>query len=234
MSESIKYDVIPGKGAKVAFLHGWRNSAENMRPIAAELSDFDRYLIDLPGFGKSSISANQEKFSSYVESLARILPDSAWIVGHSFGGKIAIDLAARYPEKVRGIILIASSGYVKPRTLIRRHVFKNFLRVAKLFGLRKWLAGKLNAPDYASVNPFLKKVMADSLKHDTAGMAKKVNVPTLIIYGTDDTQTPAWYGKKFSRAIKDSKLFILPGYDHNSILSSGRFQVAGLIKDFIK
>jgi pimeloyl-ACP methyl ester carboxylesterase len=231
MAQSIN---LKGGGDKIVFLHGWRNTCENMRPIASELSDFDRYLIDLPGFGKSEITSDLEKFSDYAKHIADAIPERSWIIGHSFGGKLAIEIAAKYPDKVHGIVLIASAGYVKPKTLIRRHVFKNLLRIAKLFGLRKWLAGKLNAPDYAAVDLSLRRVMASGLKHDTPDTARHVKVPALIIYGEKDTQTPAWYGKKFARVIKKSKLFILPGYTHGSILTTGRFQVSGLIKDFIK
>ncbi|MCL1902723.1 MAG: alpha/beta hydrolase, partial [Alphaproteobacteria bacterium] len=158
-----------------------------------------------------------------------------WIVGHSIGGKIAIEIANKHPDKVLGIVLISASGFVKFKTLMRRYSLRAVAWIFRMLHIRApkfW--DKFRAPDYAAVDPIMKYVMSDGLKFNTAGAARTLHVPTLIIYGKKDTETPAYFGKKFARRIKGSVLRILPEFGHNNILDAGKYQVSGLIKGFIK
>ena len=108
---NINYEVS-GVGAPLIFLHGWGLDLHTFDNLAKELSeDYSVYQIDLPGFGESDISDsyNIEEYANYINefclSLAIINPI---IVGHSFGGRVAMMYASRYD--VDKLILISSPG----------------------------------------------------------------------------------------------------------------------------
>mgnify|MGYP002512615904 CR=1 FL=1 len=96
---NINYEVS-GVGAPLIFLHGWGLDLHTFDNLAKELSeDYSVYQIDLPGFGESDISNPYtiEEYANYINefclSLAIINPI---IVGHSFGGRVAMMYASRY------------------------------------------------------------------------------------------------------------------------------------------
>lgn len=238
INNSIHFQRLPGGDDAIIFLHGWANSGENLRALAGELPEFDRYLIDLPGFGQSPEPDAPMTVPEYAAAIidlaarARLRP---WIIGHSFGGKIAMEIAAKYPESVRGIIVIAGGGIITRRARLRRIFFKPLARAARIFGVRgdKFRA-RLQSPDYRNSSTVMRGTMALNLKHRTLDIAKTVQKPALLIYGRRDTETPPRGGRKFARAIRHAKLEILDGFGHNDILTTGRFQLASLIKRFIK
>ncbi|MDR1337721.1 MAG: alpha/beta hydrolase [Rickettsiales bacterium] len=232
----INYKFLKGtKNISVVFMHGWRGSAASFTPIAENLPDYNKYILDLPGFGESA-ELDNAGFAEYVQHVAdfiKSLNRPVYLVGHSFGGRSAIEMAAKNPDWCAGVILLDAACFVKPKTLLRRIWFRNLKKIKTALGI-KWDGSKYNSPDYSQVSQNMKKIMGASLMHDTGGAARKICTPTLIIYGADDNDTPPWMGRKLHRLIKNSRLHILPNQDHKSVLTAGKYQVAALIKEFIK
>ena len=88
----INYEVL-GEGNPIVLLHGWLTDLETMRPIANGLKDkFKVYLIDVVGFGKSSLPEhplNTDDFGDFLKELLENLKiDKPILVGHSNGGRI--------------------------------------------------------------------------------------------------------------------------------------------------
>jgi len=86
-------------------LHGWRRSHEDWAPL---LNGLPALALDLPGFGASPPPPGAWGSAEYAEFLSPLLdafPDIQILVGHSFGGRIAVQLAARRPERFRHVIL---------------------------------------------------------------------------------------------------------------------------------
>ncbi|MFS0786914.1 alpha/beta hydrolase [Shouchella sp. 1P09AA] len=122
-SASIYYEWFksqqPKKGT-LLLVHGIFASVHCFyRVIPALRQHYDVICCDLPGFGRSSKgNGSVYSFTSYAQQLVELMAQfnipSYHVIGHSMGGQIALYLALRYPDKVRSISLLASSGYLKP------------------------------------------------------------------------------------------------------------------------
>ena len=73
-----------------------------------------------------------------------------------------------------------------------------------------------------------------SVNEDLSAAARKTQCPTLLIYGSEDTETPPEIGRKYETLIPIARYEELPGYGHNDILSRGAYQCEALIKAFLK
>lgn len=250
--ENLNFEYIKGKKishTKFILLHGWGHSLLNFKPISKMLSDYDCYLIDLPGFGKSPIPDTVLSISEYASIIADFIKgiknkdDKIIIVGHSFGGRIAIDLAANYSTLINKIIIIAGAGLKKKVHLYKKipvwslqKINSILYKVFAIFGknykdniIYKKIFNKIASNDYKNTKFIMREIMKKTIKTPSLPLAKKITIPTILIYGEKDRTTPPEFGKTFHNAIISSKLFILPTFDHNSILTDGKFQVSSII-----
>src|SRR6516165_6227419 len=107
--------VAAGSGAPVVLLHGWGARIESWGPIPAILAERFRVLApDLPGFGETPGPDRAWGTYEYADFLATFLETQELskpvLVGHSFGGRTSIALAARRPELVGKLVLVDSAG----------------------------------------------------------------------------------------------------------------------------
>ena len=113
------YYEVAGSGEPVLLLHGWANDVETLRPLMGMVKElgFRVYAVDLPGFGLSDMPEGSWGVDEYVNFVRKLLDELALnrvsIVGHSFGGRIAIKLAARDAQRINKMILVDSAG-IKP------------------------------------------------------------------------------------------------------------------------
>ena len=114
------YYTLDGQGDPVVLLHGWGTSSQSLAGVAASLRETFRVLsLDLPGFGWSQAPPEAWGTEEYATHVFRLLDQAdisrAAFVGHSFGGRIAISLSVRRPERVSHLALVASAGVRPPR-----------------------------------------------------------------------------------------------------------------------
>ena len=133
-----------GEGPPVVLLHGWGASSELWRPIAGHLrASFTVLAPDLPGFGRTPSPPAGWSVEDYARWVLALLDrrgvGTAHLIGHSFGGRVAIKLAARWPDRVGKVVLTSSAGIPPPRSARRR------LRVARFKVLRR-VAGARGLP----------------------------------------------------------------------------------------
>ncbi|MDR3126483.1 MAG: alpha/beta hydrolase [Rickettsiales bacterium] len=224
---------IKGGGkATIAFLHGWGHDMHAFAQIAGELDEYDRILLDLPGFGQSPAPNKAWGVDDYAAAVLSEISDvkgKVFVAGHSFGGKIALALA----NDVDGIFIIAGAGAPKRMSLLWR-IYRALAAIPRRLGIKDTRIGRrLRGADYADANGVMREILSKSLDFDAMRAARNVRVPATLAYGLSDTATPPYMGEKLSRAIKGSKLHILKGFDHNGILSAGKYQIANIIRDGI-
>ena len=229
---------MTGMGEPLVFLHGWGHNSANLRPLATEFIANNRYIIDLPGFGNTPEPDTPMTVEEYAKAIADWIIGqnlNPWIIGHSFGGKIAMEIAASRPDLIRGIIVIGGAGFVTLRSRLRRIIFRPVVKFIRMFGsVGAKTAALFQSTDYRNASGMMRRILSQSLRHKTIDAAREIRIPTLLIYGSNDIDTPPSFGRKFARAIPGAKLEILHGFEHNDILTTGRFQVSGIIKRFIK
>ncbi len=227
------------------FGHGWGQSGAALQPLADNLKPFaNASLIDFPGFGKSALPPDTWSTADYADAVAdwlRAIPNGRFIwIGHSFGGRVGIQLAARHPGLLAGMVLIASAGLQRHRSLLDRlqrnarvmtfKLAKSFVREGpQLDRLRQ----RFGSADYRQAGA-MRSIFLRAVREDLSPQAKLVACPTLLIYGTRDTETPPEIGERLKALIPNSELALLDGFTHNSILTEGRHQVAMRIRRFLE
>src|SRR5262245_58564752 len=104
-----------GSGQPIVLLHGWGGEIASFGPIPAILAErFDVIALDLPGFGKTPLPDRPWGTDDYadlvVDCLRQLDLGPVTLIGHSFGGKTSIVVAAQHPEHVRRLVLVDSAG----------------------------------------------------------------------------------------------------------------------------
>ncbi len=114
LGERLAFEV-QGQGPAVVFLHGFAGSRRQWRTLMDPVASwgYRTYALDLPGHGESPKPREREAYHPrvWVDALAawhqRYVGEPAWWVGHSLGGGMAVLLARRHPQRVRGGLLVA-------------------------------------------------------------------------------------------------------------------------------
>ena len=258
--KNLYYEIQKGdnlSNIKFIFLHGWGHSLENLKFISNELYKYDRYLLDLPGFGKSVDPDFVFDLNNYVDLVIDFLKnnfskkDEIYIIGHSFGGRIAIKLASKYNFCIKKVFIIAGAGlkikktfkncffsfifrFIKVGFTFLKYLFKFMKKDITKFYLYKKIYDSLASDDYKSSSLVMKEILKKVVKEDLSLSAILIKLPVILIYGQNDVITPSYFGIIYNKLIKNSKLYILPIFDHNSILIDGRYQVGSIILNNIE
>ena len=245
MSQNIYYEKIGEKGPALFWGHGWGQSLQAFMPLINSLSNMGRHwAIDFPGFGQSPIPPDTWGTDDYADATAAFIKSQTdekiiWI-GHSFGCRVGLQLAARHPDLIAGLCLIAAAGLPRKRPLWHKIYYgariKLFKMLKKLIpmGLSKnWLYERFGSADYKSAGP-LRQIFVKIVNEDLSDISKTVNCPVLLIYGEHDSETPPEIGERLSRIIPHSKMILMDEFDHYSILSGAQHQVAHRINQFLK
>ena len=239
MNETIEIDgnklsySVTGNGSRpVIVMHGWGCTSETVAVLADSCTDSTTtvYNLDLPGFGMSSEPREVwgvDRYTQIIEEFARrkgiVRPV---LVGHSFGGRLAIVFASR--NDTDRVILVDAAG-IKPRRTMKYYFkvysFKLARRMAPLIiGRRRGedlinkMRGKAGSSDYRNASPGMRAIMSRVVNEDLKALMPKIKAPTLLIWGTADTATPISDAKTMERLIPDAGLVEYEGASHYSFL----------------
>ncbi len=225
----IYYDIKnPDKNRDIVFLHGWGSNKELMKQaFGSYFKDFRHIYIDMPGFGKSP---NEEILTTFdykeiVELFLQTLSSKKdVIVGHSFGGKVAILLN---PKK---LVLLSSAG-IKTEKSFKVKVKIALFKTLKPLGLGKFY--KLFASkDVEGMKQNMYETFKNVVDENFEDIFKSFDSPTLILWGKEDSATPLSSGKKMASLIKNSTFYEFEG-DHYFFLKEPK-KVSEKIEEFIK
>ena len=232
--------------APVFWAHGWGQNHKSFDALRQSLEPLGHHhSIDFPGFGESPDPAQPWDTADYARAMAALIEQETdqpiiWI-GHSFGCRVGLQLAAMRPDLVKGMILIAGAGLQRKRPLLKKlymalriYTFKALKTLITLGLNEEWLRSKFGSSDYKNTSGIMRQVFIKVVNEDLSAQAQNVCCPVSLIYGEQDTETPPEIGERLSILIKNAKMVRLPGQDHYSVLSTGRHQVAPLIKSFIE
>lgn len=235
----------PSATTQLVWGHGWGQSADALLPIAESLRVVaPSLLIDFPGFGKSPIASDTWGTAEYADQVAgwlRTLPGQRTVwVGHSFGGRVGLQLAARHPGLLSGMVLVAAAGLQRQRSLpermrlsARTTFFKTARKLLHEGPVLDQLRQKMGSADYLSAGA-LRPILSRVVREDLTEQARQVQCPTLLLYGAQDTETPPEIGERLSRLIPHARFLQLADVGHLTILTDGRHQVAARIKEFLQ
>ena len=225
-------------GKPVVLMHGWGCDVSTVASVADAIGHNHRVIsIDLPGHGQSDEPSllpdgspwGVYEYANAVEKLMNKLDISnASLIGHSYGGRVAIILGSRMP--VEKIVLVDSAG-IKPKRPLsyyrKVYTFKLLKKLLPLIlGKKKGneliekRRGKAGSADYRNASPMMRMVMSKSVNQDLRHLLPSIKAPTLLIWGENDTATPLADGRLMEKLIPDSGLVSLEGAGHYSFLDN--------------
>ncbi len=232
---------VRGKGSRrtLLFLHGWRAEAALWLPVLEKFETGDAvYCLDLPGFGGSELPPKAYAVGDYADMVSVFVDDlklkNVILVGHSFGGRVAMKIAARQPKFLQGIVLVDSAGFVDVTKMkqVKRMVAKILRPVFRrdaLKDLRRYIYRMMGSEDYVAT-PELRETYLKAISEDLSYDMTRIAVPAGIIWGERDKETPLSFAHRMKELIPRAALAVIPRAGHFSFLDDPAKFVAALKK----
>lgn len=222
------------------FVHGWGVSSAAFSEFFDRLAERYRVVApDLPGFGRSRAFAGAVSYEAYADVLAELLADRgierAHVAGLSMGGGVALCFAARHPERVRALVLMAPTGCPEvslPRLACNRvgefaeQVLGPATSRGKARVARTFVANLLGHP--ASLVATMRMVASRRIVDE----ATRITAPTLLLWGERDRTIPPHLAAAFIERLPDGTLRVMPDTFHEMATSRPE-QTAAIIHEFI-
>lgn len=213
-----------GAGPPLLYLHGGGAAGLWRRYHALLAERFEVYAPDHPGFGASEEGEELVDVaalaSHYLALLDRLGLERSVIVGASFGGRVACELALRAPARATRLVLLAPVGldlpehpvtplFPRPREEARGMLFHD-QELARGFSLGDGLGCVLGTErDHRALARF--RAGAGS---DLASRLERIALPTLVIWGDDDRIVSPAHGERFVELLPDARLHTIPDCGH--------------------
>lgn len=251
MTESINIDgielhyTVQGNGAPLILMHGWGCTHDTVASIAATAARTHTvYNIDFPGFGESLEPPavwGVEEYTRLIEGMTKRLGlESPVLVGHSFGGRVAILYASR--NDTDKVVLVDAAG-VKPHRNLKYYFkvysFKAMKQLLCLVYGREKAQARIEAQrarhgsvDYASASPRMRAILSRCVNEDLRAEMPLIKAPVLLVWGENDTATPIRDAHIMERLIPDAGLVSFPGCGHYSFLDNP-VQFAAVLNSFL-
>ncbi len=234
----------------VVILQGWGTHLGMYDSIADILKE--KYTViqfDFPGFGGSDEPREPWNVDAYADFFCELMENlgikKATLIGHSYGGRVIIKLAAResIPFEIKNIVLIDSAGIMPKRSFAQKMKIKRYKVLKKILNMKLVYAlfpeliddwrNRQGSADYRNASDMMKKCMVMAVNEDLTDLLPKIKQETLLIWGDKDTATPIGDAKVMDEMIPDSGLAVIPGTGHFSFLENpGVF--AGIMKSYFK
>jgi pimeloyl-ACP methyl ester carboxylesterase len=227
----------PATAPNLVCAHGWGHSHRALLPLAEAMRPHaDSWLVDLPGFGASPPPPAAWSTADYADAMAEwlaTLPAGGKIwVGHSFGCRVGLQIAARHPSAVDALFLIAAAGLPPHRSLAararrwpRRLAFRTLRALTPEGPARDRLRERWGSADYRNAGA-MRPVLVKAVNEDLSEVARAIRVPVMLVHGDGDRESPPDIAERLHALIPGSCLHLLRGFDHWTILTEGRHQLA--------
>ncbi len=233
----IHYEQRGAAGPQVLLLHGWGCTCHHFDPIVNALEgDFRLTALDFPAHGESGRPPEPWGVGEFAactrDAIKQLGISPCDIIAHSFGGRVALQLAASWPELVNRLVITGGAGLKKPQTEEQKKRSAAYQKKkARLLSLTKLpvvgaaaekglkaLQQKYGSPDYLALDDEMKKTFVKVISEDLSPLLPTIQASTLLVWGEKDTETPLWMGQKMEREIKDAGLVVFEGDDHFAYL----------------
>lgn len=224
-----------GKGKDILLLHGWGQNIEMMKPLGDAFCDrFRITIIDFPGFGESEEPKEAwtiDKYSLMLEEFVKQTGIKKPIVmGHSFGGRVAIRYSARNP--IEKLILFGSPCIRTNEDLsLKVKILKKLKTLPGMNKFGEFMKQYIGSRDYKAASPIMRQTLVEVVNEDLSKYAREIEEPTLLIWGEQDTEAPVSEAKELEKIMMDAALIILPGTHYAYLENLAR--VIAILNNFI-
>jgi len=207
---------------RVLALHGWGRRGND---FAASLAEFDALAIDLPGFGATPAPSEVLGAEGYAGLVAPVLDtfeSPPVVVGHSFGGRVAVCLAAAHPDRIASLVISGSpllrlgparkpsAGYRMLRLLNRARVVSD----DRMEELRQ----NRGSADYRAASGVMRDILVKVVNEGYEPQLRELRHRVLLLWGENDNDVPVAVAETALRIIRQAggtaELEVLPGVGH--------------------
>lgn len=207
----------------VLALHGWARDHRDFDPVLAGLQSLGitAASIDLPGFGTAPTPEeawDTERYAAFAEGMLGELGSRPIIVGHSFGGRVALRLAARCGDRLGGLVLCGvplwpserrsppPAAYRLVRGLRRVHVVSESTleRARERYG----------STDYRRAHGVMRSVLVKAVNERYEESIAAVSVAVELVWGELDEVVPVAQAANALSHFREAHLSVLPGIGH--------------------
>ncbi|MCM1052213.1 MAG: alpha/beta hydrolase [Paenibacillus sp.] len=231
----------------IILMHGWGCDHSTLASVerTALQAGYRVINIDFPGFGSSQEPSEVWGVEDYTLMLEEFISalgiERPALLGHSFGGRVAILYSSRHTD-VDAVILVDAAG-IKPHRTLRYYwkvyTFKAMKRLMYLVYGKENAEKRLDArrakagsSDYASASPMMRRILSKVVNEDLTDRLPLIKAPALLIWGENDTATPISDARTMERLIPDAGLVSFPGCGHYSFLDNPR-QFSAVLQSFL-
>jgi pimeloyl-ACP methyl ester carboxylesterase len=224
-----------GDGApEVLVLHGWRRTHADFTPSVGPASPggaLPTVAPDLPGFGATPAPLSAWGSADYAEAVAHVAgtesPDRPLVVvGHSLGGRVAVQLAAHHPDLVGALVLTGAP--LVPRTGVRRPAARfrlvralrraRFVSESRLEGARQ----RYGSADYRAAEGVMRDVLVRMVNERYDDALAALRCPVELVWGDDDRDAPLEGARAIAARVPGTVVTVCAGAGHLVPLTAAR------------
>lgn len=233
-------DSGPRDAPALILLHGFGSSLQTWEAWAPVLAQHYRVIrLDLPGFGLTGAAPSRDYSEAREVATLTHLADRMGLrdfalMGHSLGGKMAWELAAAEPERVKALVLIAPDGYAPPAQWgTKPYAVSGAMRLIN-YSLPKFLVRQFLAAAYADPHtvsqalvdryhdmlraPGVRNAILDradqTLYTNPVPRLQRIQAPTLLLWGESDRMIPSSQAARYAQVLPRSCAVVLPNLGH--------------------
>lgn len=207
---------------KLYIIHGWTYTLSHWSETISDLKQHDIDVIPLRVPGLTEPSEAVWTIDKYVDWLSEKLHDDPHpiVLGHSNGGRIALNLLSKHPDRFRHLILLNSAGINLDTASIsrKRQIFmlaSRLLRPLKHIPVvRRVVYRLIGGSDYDNAPPNMKRTLANMLSSDAMLDITHITTPTTILWGKQDKTTPIELGRKIARLMPQANIKEFEDWKH--------------------
>lgn len=209
-------------------LHGWGRSHSDFDAALTGLVETHpgtgAIALDLPGFGASPAPDAPCGAAGYAEMVHPVLDECSprvTLVGHSFGGRIAVELAARFPDAVAalvlcGVPLLPRTDRPAARPALRYRIVRGLHRRRLLGeGTMERMRQRYGSPDYRRAAGVMRDVLVTAVNETYEDRLGRISHPVELVWGRQDNEVPVEVAERAAGLLADPRLTVLEQVGHD-------------------
>ena len=219
-----------GEGTPMIILHGLMGGLSNFNNVAQFFPEKGYKVIipELPLFELPLLTTNVNSFAKYLkEFISHKKLDKVILLGNSLGGHIGLLYTKQYPKNVKALVITGSSGLYESAMgeSYPKRGDRNYIKTKteNVFYDPAIATPELVDEVFETVNDRVKLIRTlaiakSAIRHNMGKDLPKMNTPTCIIWGENDSVTPPEVGKEFHEKLPDSDLFWIKKCGHAAMM----------------
>ena len=221
MIKNLNYELRGSGERTIVFLHGWGLDGSVFDKLIGKFDEGTKILnLDFFSFGKSD--KGEEWFDTYEYAYHIFLLineldlKDVVLVGHSFGGRVAIILSSVFGINIHCVTLMASAGI--NRFNLKKNIKIYFYKITKFFVNKKLLPRKylqkFGSADYKKLDTNDQKIFIRVVNQDLRYLLKKIKCNVILMWDKKDDITPYWICKKLYKGLSNRNIFLFNNGKH--------------------